>query len=142
MAILMIKLGIPSKKKFLFNCTTAMAKHKSLNLPRKTKLMLSLLVFPGMKCSIISCFRQLIFYCSQTHSGLNMYKKANDRKSSLVVPLLSFVDFYRPNYVFIENVPGFLYFNLLARQKDKHTLEGGIKQGGVKLLIRALVDME
>ncbi|EEB96813.1 hypothetical protein MPER_03983, partial [Moniliophthora perniciosa FA553] len=32
-------------------------------------------------------------------------------------------------------------YNLLAIQKDMHNLEGGIKQGGVKLLVRALVDM-
>uniref|UniRef100_A0A0W0FBK8 DNA (cytosine-5-)-methyltransferase n=1 Tax=Moniliophthora roreri TaxID=221103 RepID=A0A0W0FBK8_MONRR len=77
----------------------------------------------------------------QTHSRLNMYKQADDRKSNLILPLLSFIDFYRPTYVFLENVPGFLMYNLLAIQKDRYNLEGGIKQGGVKLLVRVLVDM-
>ncbi|KAJ7687355.1 S-adenosyl-L-methionine-dependent methyltransferase [Mycena rosella] len=78
----------------------------------------------------------------QSHSGLNMYRKAEDPKSNLMLTAASYIDFFRPNYVFLENVPGFLKYNLLAQQVDRHRLEGGIEMGGLKLLIRALIDMK
>ncbi|KAK7038814.1 hypothetical protein VNI00_010444 [Paramarasmius palmivorus] len=62
-----------------------------------------------------------------TNFDSNMYMSANDRNLSPLVPLLSFVDFYQPIYVFIEG--------------SNHILEDEVKQGGPKLLIRALVDM-
>ncbi|KAK1234239.1 hypothetical protein PQX77_002546 [Marasmius sp. AFHP31] len=77
----------------------------------------------------------------QPHSDLNMFKKADDRKSNLILTMLSYVDFYQPSYVFIENVSGFLRFNLGATQRDRYTTEGGITQGGLKLLTQALTEM-
>ncbi|KAL0571093.1 hypothetical protein V5O48_010860 [Marasmius crinis-equi] len=77
----------------------------------------------------------------QPHSDLNMFKKADDRKSHLILTMLSYVDFYQPSYLFMENVPGFLRFHLKTTQKDRYTTEGGITLGGLKLMIRALTDM-
>ncbi|KAF8215788.1 S-adenosyl-L-methionine-dependent methyltransferase [Mycena galopus ATCC 62051] len=77
----------------------------------------------------------------QSHSGLNMYRKAEDRKSNLILTALSFVDFLRPDFFFLENVPGFLKYNLLAEQASRYRVEGGIEMGGLKLVLRALLDM-
>lgn len=77
----------------------------------------------------------------QSHSRLNMYRKAEDPKSNLMLTAASFVDFFRPDYVFLENVPGFLKYNLLAQQASRHRVEGGVEMGGLKLLLRALQDM-
>ncbi|KAI0640019.1 S-adenosyl-L-methionine-dependent methyltransferase [Trametes polyzona] len=77
----------------------------------------------------------------QPHSQLNMFRKANDRKTHLLLNLLSWVDFLRPKYCFFENVRGFLGYNLHARQAGKFRVEGGIKMGGLKFFIRALLAM-
>ena len=82
------------------------------------------------------------FVRSQPHSDLNMFKRADDRKTNLILTMLSYVDFYQPSYVFIENVPGFLRYNMGATQRDQYTTEGGITQGGLKLLVRAFVEMK
>ncbi|KAF9268448.1 S-adenosyl-L-methionine-dependent methyltransferase [Marasmius fiardii PR-910] len=77
----------------------------------------------------------------QPHSDLNMFKKADDRKSNLILNMLSYVDFYRPAHLFVENVPGFLRYNLNATQKDRYNTKGGVDQGGLQLMLRALTDM-
>ncbi|KAJ7024401.1 S-adenosyl-L-methionine-dependent methyltransferase [Mycena alexandri] len=77
----------------------------------------------------------------QSHSGLNMFRKAEDRKSNLILTAASYVDFFRPDFFFLENVPGFLRYNLLAEQAGRYRVEGGVEMGGLKLLIRALLDM-
>ncbi|KXN85700.1 DNA (cytosine-5)-methyltransferase 1A [Leucoagaricus sp. SymC.cos] len=77
----------------------------------------------------------------QTHSRLNMFKTANDVKSNLMLTALSWVDFYRPKYVYMENVTGFLSFHLNTKQAGIHRVEGGVTMGGLKLLIRALLEM-
>ncbi|KAL0951895.1 hypothetical protein HGRIS_008552 [Hohenbuehelia grisea] len=77
----------------------------------------------------------------QSHSGLNMYKKAEDIKSNLILTALSYVDFLRPNYCYFENVRGFLSFHLGSTQVDEHRTEGGIQMGGMKFLLRALDEM-
>jgi hypothetical protein len=78
---------------------------------------------------------------SQTHSTLNMFKDANDIKSNLILTTLSFLDYYRPALAFFENVPGFLNYSLNAIQVDRHRVEGGLEMGGLKLLVKALIDM-
>ncbi|CAA7265858.1 unnamed protein product [Cyclocybe aegerita] len=77
----------------------------------------------------------------QSHSTLNMYKKEDDVKSNLILTTLSFVDFYRPTYAFFENVPGFLNFHLNAERANEHGAAGEIERGGLKLLVRAMIDM-
>lgn len=78
---------------------------------------------------------------SQTHSTMNMFKDADDIKSNLILTTLSFLDYYRPALAFFENVPGFLNYSLNATQADRYRVEGGLEMGGLKLLIRALIDM-
>jgi len=78
---------------------------------------------------------------SQTHSTLNMFKDADDIKSNLILTTLSFLDYYRPALAFFENVPGFLNYSLNATQADQYRVEGGLEMGGLKLLVRALIDM-
>ncbi|KAG9313921.1 S-adenosyl-L-methionine-dependent methyltransferase [Chiua virens] len=77
----------------------------------------------------------------QPHSTLNMFQKANDRKSNLILTTLSFVDFLKPPYCIFENVRGFLQYNLRARQASKHAVKGGIPMGGLKFVVAALLDM-
>jgi DNA (cytosine-5)-methyltransferase 1 len=71
-----------------------------------------------------------------------MYKTAHDHKSSLILTALSEVDSRRPDYAFFENVPGFLSYNPGAQQASRHTVEGGLQMGGLKLLIRVLIEMK
>ncbi|KAI0828845.1 S-adenosyl-L-methionine-dependent methyltransferase [Trametes gibbosa] len=77
----------------------------------------------------------------QPHSQLNMFRKANDRKTHLMLNLLSWVDFLKPKYCFFENVRGFLNCGLHAKQAGKYRVEGGIKMGGLKFFTRALLAM-
>ena len=70
-----------------------------------------------------------------------MFQHANDRKSHLILNLLSWVDFLRPKYCVFENVRGFLRYNLHAYQSGKHRVEGGVEMGGLKFLARALLAM-
>lgn len=70
-----------------------------------------------------------------------MYKEADDIKSRLIVTTLSQVDFLRPEYFYLENVPGFLRYNLNAIQNGIHRVTGGIEMGGLKFVQRALIDM-
>lgn len=70
-----------------------------------------------------------------------MFKDADDIKSNLILTTLSFLDYYRPALAFFENVPGFLNYSLNAAQVDRYRLEGGLDMGGLKLLVRALIDM-
>ncbi|KAI0066707.1 S-adenosyl-L-methionine-dependent methyltransferase [Artomyces pyxidatus] len=77
----------------------------------------------------------------QPHSRLNMFQRANDVKSNLILNLLSWVDFLKPKYCIFENVRGFLSFQLGASQVDKYRVQGGIEMGGVKFLGYALLNM-
>jgi DNA (cytosine-5)-methyltransferase 1 len=72
---------------------------------------------------------------------MNMFQKANDIKSNLILNVLSWVDFLKPKFCIFENVRGFLSFNLNATQAGIHRVEGGIEMGGLKFVIRALVEM-
>lgn len=86
-------------------------------------------------------FSLIKFWFSQSHSTLNMFHKADDIKSNLMLTTLSYIDWYRPIFVYLENVPGFLSHALNATQATKHRVEGGIKMGGLKLVVRALTEM-
>jgi DNA (cytosine-5)-methyltransferase 1 len=79
---------------------------------------------------------------SQPHSQLNMFQKANDIKSNLILNLLSWVDFLQPKYCIFENVRGFLSYNLNAIQVDEHRTAGGISMGGLKFLVHAMLSMK
>ncbi|KZT70140.1 S-adenosyl-L-methionine-dependent methyltransferase [Daedalea quercina L-15889] len=77
----------------------------------------------------------------QPHSRLNMFQHANDRKSLLILNLLSWVDFLKPKYCVFENVRGFLNYNLHAYQAGRYRVEGGIEMGGLKFLVQAMLAM-
>ncbi|KAI0275412.1 S-adenosyl-L-methionine-dependent methyltransferase, partial [Gloeopeniophorella convolvens] len=77
----------------------------------------------------------------QPHSRMNMYPKASDAKSNLILNLLSWVDFLAPKFCVFENVRGFLGYNLGAVQRDEHHTAGGIAMGGLKLLVQAMLSM-
>ncbi|KAF8899291.1 S-adenosyl-L-methionine-dependent methyltransferase [Infundibulicybe gibba] len=78
----------------------------------------------------------------QSHSALNMYKMADDVKSNLLLTTLSYLDYLKyPKYFYAENVPGFLNYSLNATQAGLYRVEGGLPMGGLKLLVRALLDM-
>ncbi|KAL1715940.1 S-adenosyl-L-methionine-dependent methyltransferase [Schizophyllum commune] len=77
----------------------------------------------------------------QSHSLLNRFRRIGDKKNNLIWNALSWVGFLKPKYVFFENVPGFLQYNLLPRQVSPNRLAGGIEKGGLKLCVRALAEM-
>ncbi|KAJ7608113.1 S-adenosyl-L-methionine-dependent methyltransferase [Mycena polygramma] len=77
----------------------------------------------------------------QSYSGLNMYRTVEDHRSNLLLTLTSYVDFFKPDFLFLENVPAFLRYKLLAEQVSRHRVDGGIEMGALKLLLRALLDM-
>ena len=71
-----------------------------------------------------------------------MFKKADDVKSNLILTSLAYLDFYNPIYAFFENVPGFVDFHLQADRANLHGAKGEVEKGGLKLLVRALIDMK
>ncbi|KAH9486450.1 DNA (cytosine-5)-methyltransferase 1 [Psilocybe cubensis] len=77
----------------------------------------------------------------QSHSTLNIYKNADDPKSNLILTTLSYLDYYSPDFAYFENVPGFLRFSLRATHENEYGLSGDVDMGGVKLLLRSLIDM-
>ncbi|KDQ62886.1 hypothetical protein JAAARDRAFT_53111 [Jaapia argillacea MUCL 33604] len=78
----------------------------------------------------------------QPHSALNMFKRADDRKTNLILNLLSWVDHLKPIYCYFENVRGFLKFNLKTYQADRHVVTGGIEMGGLKFVLHAMIAMD
>lgn len=78
---------------------------------------------------------------SQAYSDLNKFKRSTDHKSSLMLTGMSEIELRRPDYVVVENVPGFMTFAPGAKQVDQYRVEGGLKMGGLKLLIRVLTEL-
>lgn len=54
--------------------------------------------------------------------------------------MLSYVEHYQPNYFLLENVPGIFSYPLLSTEY-KNRLEGGIRMGVVKLVVRTLISL-
>lgn len=52
--------------------------------------------------------------------------------------MLSYVEFYRPRFFMLENVEGILYHPLAATQINKNKMEGGVRMGVVKMIMRVL----
>lgn len=65
----------------------------------------------------------------------------DDVKSNLILTALSWVDYLKPKHVYFENVPGFLRFSFDAEQAGLNRVEGGIHMGGMKFIVRALIDL-
>ncbi|KAL5350845.1 hypothetical protein ACLOAV_004416 [Pseudogymnoascus australis] len=78
----------------------------------------------------------------QDFSGCNRAPKANSIKNSLLTTFLSYVDHYRPKYFLLENVRGLLQHRLGSTQKKVgYGVQGGIQQGSVKFILRALTSL-
>ena len=73
---------------------------------------------------------------------MNMFRRANDKKSHLMLNLLSWVDFLKPKFCIFENVRGFLQWNLHATQAGTYRAEGPVEKGGLKFLVHALLSMK
>ncbi|KAJ1935522.1 hypothetical protein FBU59_005358, partial [Linderina macrospora] len=83
-------------------------------------------------------------YCGppcQGFSRCNRFIKADDIKTSLIANALSYVDFYRPTYFLLENVRGLLDYKLGGKQVGTGRVEGGIKMGVLKFILRTLTTM-
>lgn len=52
--------------------------------------------------------------------------------------MLSYVEYYRPKYVLLENVTGLLYFQLRGKQQGSRIVDG-VKAGMVKFIMRTFV---
>lgn len=53
--------------------------------------------------------------------------------------MLSYVEYYDPKYFLLENVKGLLDYPLMSTsRKGSRGLEGGIKSGVVKFIMRSL----
>ena len=101
------------------------------------------LVSPGVCTPYRSCkLTKQWESISQPHSHLNIFQKANDTKSNLILNLLSWVDFLQPQYCIFENMRGFLSYNLNVIQVDEHQTMGGISMGGLKFLIHVMLAMK
>jgi hypothetical protein len=70
-----------------------------------------------------------------------MYRSEQSSKSFLVLNLLSYVDAIRPKYCVFENVRGIFHWRLMAARQSAYTTTGGIPMGGLKLVLRCLVDL-
>lgn len=76
----------------------------------------------------------------QSFSRANHNPRADDIRSTLPVNMLSYLEHYNCDYFLLENVKGLLDHPLMSRTaKDGRSLEGGIKSGIVKLIMRALI---
>ncbi|KAI9138128.1 hypothetical protein BKA69DRAFT_819241 [Paraphysoderma sedebokerense] len=83
-------------------------------------------------------------YCGppcQGFSGLNQYKKTDDKKNAMIVLALSYVAFYQPKLFLLENVVGMVNGCLGGYQAGIHKTVGGVKHGAPKLIISALLAM-
>jgi DNA (cytosine-5)-methyltransferase 1 len=74
---------------------------------------------------------------SQPHSKLNRFQIDDDAKSSLVLTMLSYIDELRPAHVLLENVPGFLSYELPAAPP----LARGAHGSGLRLFAAAMTRM-
>lgn len=98
-----------------------------------------LLAAPGESLpSKLSVNNELIYFISQPHTNLNRFAKVDDRKTELFLTVLSYVDFYKPSYLYFENVPDFARTKIIAPDDG----EGFAIEGGVfKLFVHALLTM-
>lgn len=142
-------LKVNSPKTVVYNqCSNlvlaaAIRSHANLEVQRLEKIQSDITEDPYIpappKPEEIDCI--IAGFPCQPHSRLNMFVKANDRKSNLILNVLSWVDFMQPKHCFFENVRGFLSFGLKVRQAGPYRVKGGIPMGGLKFLIRAMTDM-
>ncbi|EGO05372.1 hypothetical protein SERLA73DRAFT_68986 [Serpula lacrymans var. lacrymans S7.3] len=117
----------------------AIKKHEGLPVDRLKTIDNNKNLPPPLRPGDIDCI--VAGFPCQPHSRLNMYQKANDLKSNLILNVLSWIDFLQPRYCIFENVRGFLQYNLKAHQVDEHKVAGGIEMGGLKFVMRVMIAM-
>lgn len=61
-------------------------------------------------------------------------------RNTMVANMLSYVEYYRPKFVLIENVTGMIHYRLQAIQDGKK-FKGGIEGGIVKFIARTLTSL-
>ncbi|THH29585.1 hypothetical protein EUX98_g4594 [Antrodiella citrinella] len=73
----------------------------------------------------------------QSFSGMNHNKKADDMRSTMPANMLSYVEFYRPQYFLLENVKGMVYHTLSQQQQQKNGGEKySVRMGVIKFILR------
>ncbi|KAF8077759.1 C5-DNA-methyltransferase [Lyophyllum atratum] len=76
----------------------------------------------------------------QSFSRANHNPRADDIRSTLPGNMLSYVEYYNPQYFLLENVAGLLKHPLMStHSKNGRSLEGGIASGMVKFIMRSLI---
>ncbi|KAF5373890.1 hypothetical protein D9758_000794 [Tetrapyrgos nigripes] len=75
----------------------------------------------------------------QAFSRANHVPRVDDIRCTLPTNMLSYLEFYEPDYFLLENVVGLLGYSCRATQKSVHKISGGIEMGMVKLIVRALL---
>ncbi|KAI0748472.1 S-adenosyl-L-methionine-dependent methyltransferase [Daedaleopsis nitida] len=76
----------------------------------------------------------------QSFSMMNHHRRPDDIRSTLVCNMISYVDFYRPQYFLLENVAGLLSYKLLRQTPGKHAVKE-LSMGVVKFIMRALLSL-
>ncbi|EJD02255.1 S-adenosyl-L-methionine-dependent methyltransferase [Fomitiporia mediterranea MF3/22] len=76
----------------------------------------------------------------QPYTGLNRFKRIDDIRQTCIPTLLSYVEFYSPKYVLIENVTSILHYRLKGRQEGRKIV-GGVEGGMVKFIVRTLTSL-
>lgn len=60
-------------------------------------------------------------------------------RSTLICNMISYVEFYRPQYFLLENVFGLLHYKLMSRMiKQAFDPNQGIEMGILKFIVRSL----
>ncbi|KAI0032194.1 S-adenosyl-L-methionine-dependent methyltransferase [Vararia minispora EC-137] len=79
----------------------------------------------------------------QGFSMMNHHKKKDDVRTTLPGTMLSYVEFYRPSFVLIENVRGMLHHKLLVQDSQSGMSETGkiIEMGMIKFIQRVLISL-
>ncbi|KAF9071000.1 S-adenosyl-L-methionine-dependent methyltransferase [Rhodocollybia butyracea] len=97
--------------------------------------------FPWCTLFLHAFEAESIFNLQPTAFNSKYISEWNDIKTNLILPLLSLIDHLRQRIIILENVAGFLSCQLMGVQNGQHHIEGGIKQGALKLLISCLNEM-
>ncbi|KAI0723866.1 S-adenosyl-L-methionine-dependent methyltransferase [Cerioporus squamosus] len=73
----------------------------------------------------------------QSFSMMNHCRRPDDKRSTLVCNMISYVEFYRPQYFLLENVVGIFSYHLDRQGRGKHVVKK-VRMGVVKFILRAL----
>ncbi|CAE6423573.1 unnamed protein product [Rhizoctonia solani] len=86
----------------------------------------------------------------QSFSGANRFKKDTDPRTTMIIAILSAIDYYRPKYFVIENVPNALTSRILGPARRAGSTdstetdpseENYVEQGLLRFITRATLDL-